>query len=227
MSRRRDAELTNIEERLGYIFEDRQLLDRALTHSSAQASYSNERLEFLGDRVLGIVVAEYLFQEPERHNEGDMAARLNHFVRGEACAKIAKNIRLSDGMRSRAHDQDGVLADSILADAMEAVLAAVFLDGGMGEARHVVLRLWSDLLAQEPESFKDPKSRLQEYSQSVGLGLPHYQLEGSDGPDHAPQFHVVVSLDGAENARGSGASKRDAERQAAKAMLEKLNAGLL
>ncbi len=226
MSRRRDAELAQIEERLGYVFQDRQLIDRALTHSSAQASYSNERLEFLGDRVLGIIVAEYLFQEPERHNEGDMAARLNHFVRGEACARIAKQIGLADGMRSRAHDAEGMLADSILADAMEAVLAAVYLDGGMGEARAMVMRLWADLLAQEPESFKDPKSRLQEYSQSIGLGLPSYRLEGSDGPDHAPLFHVVVSLDGGSGARGSGTSKRDAEREAAKKLLKQLQSGM-
>lgn len=222
MGMRRDAQLKELEHRISYHFKDQRLLDRACTHASAQQTFSNERLEFLGDRVLGLVIAEFLHNLPQHHTEGNMATRLNHVVRGEVCASIAARLGVGKYLIGRALDQDGHIAKSILADAMEAIIAAVYLDGGIKEAREFIMKHWSDILSENQDDFRDPKSRLQEHSQAHGLGLPVYQVIHTTGPDHAPIFTVEVSLMGNQTAVAEGGSKREAERLAASRLLEKL-----
>ncbi len=220
---RRD--IKGLEAALGYRFKSRAMLDRALTHSSTRNDLArgedNERLEFLGDRVLGLAVAELLLERDPKASEGALARRFNRLVRKETCARVARSLKLGQLLllSSAENDSGGRDKDTILADAAEALLAAIFLEAGFLVARDVVRTLWAPLLEGMPETVADSKSMLQEWAQGQGLPLPRYVEIERKGPDHAPLFTTEVSIDGKKPAQGSGANKRAAEQAAAAAML--------
>lgn len=217
--------IKGLETALGYQFKSRALLDRALTHASIRSDQSkgedNERLEFLGDRVLGLAVAELLLERDPKASEGALARRFNRLVRKETCARVGRNLGLGALLLlSSAEDESGGRdKDTILADATEALLAAIFLEAGFAVARDVIRSLWSALADGLPDAVADAKSMLQEWAQGQGLPLPRYVEIERKGPDHAPVFTTEVSIDGKKSARGRGASKRAAEQAAASAML--------
>jgi len=201
------------------------LLERALTHASAGADASNERLEFLGDRVLGLVIAEKLYELYPGDAEGALALKLNALVRQETCAQAAEAAGLSDHLilANSEEGSGGRKKAAILAGACEAVIAALYFDGGMDVARAFILRHWADALAAVNDDMRDPKTVLQEWAQSrKGSGGPAYRLVKREGPDHAPRFEIEVRVKGEEPALGEGGSKREAEQAAAKALLERM-----
>jgi ribonuclease-3 len=217
--------LKELESRLGYAFEDRALLKKALTHASVrQASAKrrdNERLEFLGDRVLGLAVAELLSELYPAANEGQLARLYNRLVRGGTCAEVARSLDLGPSLvlsESEA-SSGGRDKETILADACEALLGAIFLEAGYDRAREVVRKHWGARLDGSPAEAADAKSALQEWAQGQGLDLPQYEEVGREGPDHAPRFTAEVRIKGRKPARGEGASKRAAEQAAATALL--------
>ena len=223
----RKRKFKDLETKLGYRFKDPELLERALTHASVRGGKidrgDNERLEFIGDRVLGLAVAEVLNGQHPDASEGELARRYNRLVRGEACAKISRAIGLGEHLilsESEA-DSGGREKTTILADAIEALLGAVFLDGGYDKSRSVVLKLWKEMSDTVPESAVDAKSQLQEWAQGQGLALPRYTVVSRKGPDHAPHFTAEVHIAGHAPAQGEGASKRIAEQAAATALLER------
>ena len=209
---KRKRKHSDLEKALGYRFKDTDIATRSLTHSSTRGAGSrgdNERLEFLGDRVLGLAMARALIEAYPDDAEGELARRFNQLV------KRGDHLILSD---SEAHS-GGRSKDTILADAMEALLGAIFIDGGYDKASAVVVRLWAPSLATLPKSSVDPKSALQEWAQGRGLPLPRYVETARSGPDHAPRFVSEVRITGCKPAQGTGASKRAAEQAAATAML--------
>lgn len=214
--------LTDIEARLGRTFANPDLLKRALTHASATASASNERLEFLGDRVLGLIIADRLFAENANDPEGVLALKLNALVRQEACAAAAEAAGLAEYLTlARAEVASGGRKKAvILAGACEAVIAALYLDGGLPAARQFIERYWRDIIASLGSEMRDPKTVLQEWAQArKGGTAPSYRLVNREGPDHAPLFHVEVRVTGQEPQAGEGGSKREAEQDAARKML--------
>jgi ribonuclease-3 len=228
----RGAAILALEQRLDYRFKDKALIDRALTHASigdgARTSkggrlHDNERLEFLGDRVLGLLTAETLLQRDSNAREGDLAIRLNALVNGETCAAVAREMGLGEALRLSGGETrtGGREKPSILADACEAVMAAVYLDGGLQPARGLFERFWADAFANlDTVRAKDPKTALQERAQGQGKPLPAYRVVAREGPDHAPIFTVEVSVAGSPPASGVGASRQIAEKAAAQALLD-------
>lgn len=221
-----------LETKLGYRFKNAELLERALTHASVRGGkvpcIDNERLEFIGDRVLGLAIAEILSQQYPAANEGELARRYNHLVRGEACAKVARAIDLGVHLILSESEADSGGRDktTILADAAEALLGAVFIDGGFEKARAVVRKLWQKQSEPVPEVAVDAKSALQEWAQGQGLALPKYTVVSRKGPDHAPRFTAEVIIAGKAPAQGEGASKRIAEQAAATALLTREGVGV-
>lgn len=215
-----------LEARINYAFSDRKLAMRALTHSSygdgSPNHPNNERLEFLGDRVLGLMTAEALFDH-SREAEGTLARRLNALVRKEMCAKIARKIDLGACLllSSSEERQGGRDKTSILGDACEALIAAIYLDGGLKAVQSFYEAHWRDELREVvSQSAKDPKTELQEKAMAGGYGLPHYALQKRSGPDHNPEFVIEVEVSGVGKATGRGGSKRDAERLAARQLID-------
>jgi ribonuclease-3 len=210
---------------LGHQFRDPALIKRALTHASADSEASNERLEFLGDRVLGLVIAEKIYALYPNDTEGALALKLNALVRKEACAAAAEAAGLSDHLilANSETASGGRKKAVILAGACEAVIAALYLDGGMDAARAFIERYWANAFETLSDDMRDAKTALQEWAQArKGGGAPVYRLAKRDGPDHAPQFEVEVNVTGEEPALGQGGSKREAEQAAAKAMMQRL-----
>lgn len=216
---------------LGHRFAHPEVLAQALTHRSAlgespkrtavPARISNERLEFLGDRVLGLLMAEWLAERFPAEAEGALGRRLAHLVAAPSLAAIARAEGVA-GLLAVAEGESraGVRArDNVLADALEALLGALYLDAGLEPARAVVRRCWAQAIAAQTEPPKDAKTALQEWAQAHGLGLPDYVLEKSSGPPHAPVFRVRVVAGHAE-ARGEGRTRRGAEQEAAARLLE-------
>ena len=222
----RASDISAFCDRLGYQFSNAQHLKEALTHPSFQSDTvsNNQRLEFLGDRVLGLVTAERLLQLDADANEGDLAPRLNAMVRKETCAEIAGEIGLGALMRiGRSEMQSGGRRKTaLLGDAMEAVLAAVYLDGGYAAARDVTLRLWGERFATAETTARDAKTALQEWAQARGQKPPRYDEVSRKGPDHAPIFTIRVVLDSGQSAQSSDRSKRAAQQLAAAKLLETL-----
>lgn len=213
----------DLETRLGYRFARPELLAQALTHRSAADSRrarldSNERLEFLGDRVLALLIAEWLVERFPLEREGAIGKRLGVLVARETLAGIAEGLALGTWLRvPPAEGRTGVAQRaSVLADALEALLGALYLDGGLEPARALVRRVWEPALAGAIEPPVSAKTRLQEWTLGRGLGLPEYRTETAEGPAHLPMFTVTVRAAGRE-ARGSGSSKRAAEQAAAEA----------
>jgi ribonuclease III len=227
----RPRKFKELETKLGYRFKNPELLERALTHASVRggkvARFDNERLEFIGDRVLGLAIAEALNGQYPDASEGELARRYNRLVRGEACAKVARNIGLGTHLilSDSEADSGGRNKTTILADAAEALLGAVFIDGGFEKARAVVHKLWQDQSEPVPEVAVDAKSALQEWAQGQGLALPRYTVVARKGPDHAPRFTAEVLIAGRAPAQGEGASKRIAEQAAASALLTREGVG--
>ena len=215
--------------RLEHEFRNPELLVQAVTHASISSPTrpDNQRLEFLGDRVLGLVMAEALLQADAAAAEGLLAPRYNALVRKESCADVAREVGLGDVLKLGRSEMmsGGRRKEALLGDAMEAVIAAVYLDGGFGAAQRVVLRLWAGRIAAVDADSRDAKTALQEWAQARGLPPPGYAELGREGPDHQPLFTVEVSLDSGETEAAQAGTKRQAEQAAAKALLARMEAG--
>lgn len=216
--------IAELEKSVGHTFSDYALLDRALTHSSVSHSVANgdlERLEFLGDRVLGLLTAEALWRRHPDLSEGELAPRLNALVRKETCAKAAVALGLDALLHLSAQEEEagGRQKKTILGDVCEAFLGALYIDGGLNAARGAYDVFWTDNLDTLYRSHRDAKTALQEWSQNKGLGTPQYNVETADGPAHAPAFEISVSIKNYAPANGSGRSKRAAQMAAASAFL--------
>jgi ribonuclease-3 len=214
---------------LGYEFGDPALLERALTHRS-RGSDNNERLEFLGDSALGFTISAFLFQQFPRQSEGKLTRLRARLVRKESLAELARRLELGPALRLGTGElrTGGFDRGSILADALEAVFGAVYVDGGFEKARDVILRLYEDKLAalDDDASAKDPKTRLQEFLQSRGLPTPSYDVIEISGQAHAQRFDVRCRVEGlSEEVRGTGRSRRAAEQDAAQRALTALEVG--
>jgi ribonuclease III len=213
--------------RIGHDFRRPELLIEALTHPSMATDADNQRLEFLGDRVLGLVVAEALLASDRSAAEGDLAPRLNALVRKETCAEVATALDLGAALRMGRSEMltGGRRKTALLGDAMEAVIAAVYLDGGLASARALILREWQDRIATAANVTRDAKTALQEWAQARGLPPPEYLDLDREGPDHAPLFSVAARLGDGSTAEGRAASKRAAQQAAAEALLARLAPG--
>lgn len=220
------ADLTAFAQRLGHPYRDPELLVRALTHASISSStrQSNERLEFLGDRVLALTMAQALFMGDRGAAEGQLAPRFNALVRQETCADVAREIGLGDVLKLGRSEtmSGGRRKEALLGDAMEALIASIFLDAGFETAQQVVLRLWGARIANVDLDARDAKTALQEWVQARGYTTPTYTELNRDGPDHQPNFTVEVRLQNNEVAEGRAGTKRQAEQSAAKALLARL-----
>ena len=212
----------SLTQQLGHDFQDPDLLKRALTHAGANSANSNERLEFLGDRVLALVVAETLYARYPEEDEGSLTRRVHSLVRWEACARVGEEIGLWDHLvLTRSEAAGGRARGPILGSALEAVIAALYLDGGMDVARAFIIRWWGTMFADAATDVRDAKTRLQEWAQARGKdsSAPVYTLKEQAGPDHAPRFVVGASVKGAAPVTGEGGSKRQAEQDAAAKLL--------
>ena len=215
--------IERLQRQLGYRFENTELLTRALTHRSAGPA-NNERLEFLGDAILGFETADYLFHHVGEATEGQLSRMRAHLVKRETLAQVARKLELGQILYLGQGElrSGGQNRDSILADAVEALIAAVYLDGGIDAARDLVRRLLGERLHNPAEVLqrKDAKTRLQEYLQGKGMALPQYQVDDISGDQHRQKFVVECRVDGIEYVtQGSGSSRRKAEQQAAAAYL--------
>ncbi|GAB4212291.1 MAG: hypothetical protein Fur007_04290 [Rhodoferax sp.] len=220
--------LTALQQALRYAFQDESLLQRALTHRSFSADH-NERLEFLGDAVLGLSVAELLFTRLADQPEGDLSRVRASLVRQDALYRLALGLGLASGLRLGAGELNsgGAQRPSILADALEAVIGAVYLDGGFAAARDLVLRLYADVPIgpDMPGLGRDPKTALQEWLQGRRQALPQYRVLGTEGAAHQQTFVVLCEVAALQaQAQGKGGSRRAAEQAAAAAMLQQLQA---
>lgn len=223
------ANSKSFSDRLGYKFENPALLVRALTHASIASATrpDNQRLEFLGDRVLALVMSEALFQADPSASEGQLAPRFNALVRRETCADVARAVDLGTALKLGRSEMvsGGRRKEALLADALEAVIAAVYLDGGYEAARQVVLRLWGERIARVDSDARDAKTALQEWAQARGQVPPDYTEISREGPDHAPVFTIEVRLVSGETEAATAPTKRQAEQAAAEALLDRLKAG--
>jgi len=220
--------MADLEDALGYRFQDRTLLQDALTHRSVSGPghVGYDRLEFLGDRVLALVVADMLYRQFPDEDEGALAKRLVALVRRETLAEVAGSLDLGVHIRmSRGESEGGGrLNEAMLSDVAEAVIAAVYLDGGLVPAEAFIERHWRPLLERTAEPPKDPKTALQEWVQARGMDLPVYRLVEQAGPDHAPLFTIEVSIGGQPPQTSCGKSRRIAEQDAAAKMLDAVSA---
>ena len=225
MNRKAAGSWRELETRIGYDFADKALLDSALTHISALTTKtragSYQRLEFLGDHVLGLAVSELLFRAFAKADEGELSRRLADLVRKETCADVARAIDLGAAIRLGGSETNtgGRQRTAILADVCEALIGAVFLDGGYAAALALIERLWGERLRRPARPPRDPKTMLQEWAQGRGLPTPSYREIGRSGPHHDPEFRVAVELPAILPAEGMGRSKRAAEQAAAAALL--------
>lgn len=219
-----------LEDRIGYKFADKALLERAVTHISALSGGSQnrggsyQRLEFLGDHVLGLVISDMLYRAFPKANEGELSRRLADLVRKETCAEVARAMDLGPALKlgnSESH-AGGRLRTTILADACEALVGAVFIDGDYKAADELVERFWKARMLKPLRPLRDPKTMLQEWAQARGLPTPAYRELARTGPHHDPEFRVAVVLPDRPPAEGVGSSKRAAEQAAAAAMLTRV-----
>jgi ribonuclease-3 len=231
MSRRAATGRRELETRIGYEFADKSLLDSALTHISALSgksrSNSYQRLEFLGDHVLGLVVSDMLYRAFPNADEGELSKRLAELVRKESCADVAKQLGLFDDIKlgQVGASASARLRKTVLGDICEAVIGAIYLDGGHAAAAEFVARNWTERMKKPRRPLRDPKTVLQEWAQGKGLPTPVYREVERTGPHHDPQFRVAVDLPGLEPAEGVGGSKRAAEKVAASVMIEREGVG--
>lgn len=230
MAARKAANPAKLADALGHSFSQPALLTEALTHRSAvsasatEGRFGYERLEFLGDRVLGLIIANLLLQHFPGESEGQLARRFNALVQGETLATVAQSLNLGDYLiLAPSEAQSGGRTNrSLLADVCESIIAALFLDGGLPVAEKFVAQHWLPLLTAKARPRRDAKTQLQEWAQSRGLPLPIYQTISREGPAHHPKFAVRVSVEGAGTAEGRGSSKRAAEQLAAGELMTRL-----
>lgn len=208
---------------LGHDPADLNLFTEALTHGS-HSPKNYERLEFLGDRVLGLIMADWLYEHFADEPEGNLSRRLNALVAGETCAGIARALGLGPHMRlgKQARDDGAVDSDNVLGDVLEALIGALYLDGGMNAARAFVQRAWAGRVDSQQPAPRHPKSALQEWAAAHRRKPPQYVLADKSGPAHSPRFIVTVSIKGVGEASAEGSSKQEAETAAARKMLEEL-----
>jgi ribonuclease-3 len=220
------SDLQAFEGRIGHHFSDPELILRAVTHASMSTPTrsDNQRLEFLGDRVLGLVMAQALFENDKGASEGTLAPRFNALVRKETCADVAREIGLGEVLKLGRSEMvsGGRRKQALLGDAMEAVIAAVYLDSGFEAAQDMILRLWHPRIHAVEDDARDAKTLLQEWSQARGQTLPAYDEVARTGPDHAPVFTIKVELASGQTETATAGSKRQAEQAAAKALLFRL-----
>lgn len=219
-------DLKAFEGRIGHVFSRPDLLVRAVTHSSMSSATrdDNQRLEFLGDRVLGLVMAEALLAADRQAPEGQLAPRFNALVRKETCAEVARQIDLGVVLKLGRSEMlsGGRRKEALLGDAMEAVIAAVYHDGGFEPAKELVLRLWGDRISEVQADARDAKTALQEWAQARKQPPPLYNETARSGPDHAPVFSIEVTLQSGQAEIATAGSKRQAEQAAAKSLLARL-----
>lgn len=216
--------IDQLEKDLGYSFTDKNLARAALTHSSVGGVEDYERLEFLGDRVLGLIVAEILYERFPGEAEGDLAKRLAALVQGELLAEIAGGIHIGDyvGFSQAERGAGGAQNENILADVLEALIGAIYLDTGFAPCRVLVEKLWEGRFQGMKTPPSHPKTTVQEWAQGRGLALPLYKIAGQSGPDHAPVFKVELSVEGFEPVVAEGRSRQVAEKEAARIFLERI-----
>ena len=223
------AEMKAFQDRIGHDFARPELLVRALTHGSISSPTrgDNQRLEFLGDRVLGLVMATALLDHDRKATEGQLAPRFNALVRKEACADVAREIDLGAVLKLGRSEMlsGGRRKQALLGDAMEAVIAAVYKDGGFDAAQAMILRLWGNRITTVEADARDAKTSLQEWAQARGQKPPVYEQVSRSGPDHAPVFTIVARLQDGTEAQATAGAKRQAEQAAAKALLEAVTKG--
>jgi len=224
----KSSDLAEFQARLGHVFSNPGLLDEALTHPSMSSTVQrhNQRLEFLGDRVLGLVIADVLLKSDAEASEGDLAPRLNALVRKETCAEIAAEIGMGPVLRMGRSEtlSGGRRKTALLGDAMEAVIAAVYRDAGFAAANAMILRLWESRIAAADSVGRDPKTALQEWAQARGMPPPVYSEVSRRGPDHAPIFVIEVRLENDASETAEARSKRAAQQEAAEKLLDRLEA---
>ena len=224
-------DINALQSRLGHEFADPDLLIRALTHASAteqrgkepvQATY--QRLEFLGDRVLGLIIAHKLAGIYPGASEGELSKRLARLVSGETCAEIGRELELDRFMIADGNVlRGGKAVEGLRADMCESIIGALYLDGGLDVAREFVETAWADRIVSHEGPLRDAKTELQEWAHRKGYATPRYRELSRSGPDHAPTFEIEVIVDGTEGANASGSSKREAEHCAAETVLRREN----
>lgn len=210
-------DLKALEDIIGYSFTDKILLETALTHSSAESPANYERLEFLGDRVLGLVISHLLFHKFPDEPEGHLAKRLAALVQGETLARLSSSIELSDFiiLSDNERDSGGASNDNILGDVFEALIGAIYLDGGLKTCKDFIEKIWADVLYTMKNPPQHPKTSLQEWAQGQGLPLPKYEILEQSGPHHAPIFKIRLGVQGHEDILAEGRSRSEAEKEAA------------
>ena len=213
-----ERKMQNIEQAIGYTFQNKSLLFDALNHSSIKKHANQfERLEFFGDRVLGLVISEYLFENFKKNNEGSLAKMQSAFVCADACYKVALQIELPKSVQTSSANLKN--NKTVLSDTIEAILAAVFIDSDFDNVKKIILNLWKNIFDNFDENAEDPKTKLQEITQAKNGCVPVYDLISSDGPDHSPTF--VISLKALEETvEGTGPSRKIAETDAARKFLQ-------
>jgi ribonuclease III len=224
-----NATLAPLLKTLGYKFKNLELLEGALTHPSlsggrqARAITAYERLEFLGDRVVGLVIAAWLYELYPDATEGELAKRHTGLVNREVLTLVAEQLELFRYLQvAKSEKTAGAVNNAIMSDACEAVIGALYLDGGLAAAEQLIRRAWQPMLQEGEGPPVDPKTALQEWAQARGLPLPAYHVVQSDGPAHAPRFVVEVVVQGQSTVSAEGPSKRAAEKIAAALLLEKI-----
>ena len=223
---RKAKSLDELETRIGHVFADKAILERALTHISAASPKqgrggSYQRLEFLGDHVLGLAVSDMLYRAFPKADEGELSRRLADLVRRDTCADVARAIDLGAALKlgNSESNAGGRKRTATLADVCEALIGAVFIDGGYAAAAGLIERLWQERMLKPPAQLRDAKTMLQEWAQGRGLPAPVYREVERTGPHHSPKFRVAVDISDKPPAEGLGTSKRAAEQAAAAAML--------
>ena len=221
-----ESNRARLRELTGHEFKDIDRLERALTHSSAgrEGATHYERLEFLGDRVLGLLIAEMLHEKFPEAAEGELSVRLNALVNADTCADVADELRLHEMIATGADVKrlTGKRMQNVRADVVESLIAAIYLEGGLDDARAFVRRYWEERSEGANSGRRDGKTELQEWAHARHMDAPEYRVVERSGPDHEPTFTVAVSLDGEKRATGRGRSKRIAEQEAAEAVLREV-----
>ncbi|MCC3860662.1 ribonuclease III [Pseudemcibacter aquimaris] len=219
-----NGQYSELYEIIGYSFKNEELIREALTHPSLEGAKNYQRLEFVGDRVLGLAIAAWMFELYPDVDEGGLASRHTNLVRREACAKVGEEIGLGDfiHMAKSSEDTGGRKRETIIADVSESIIGAIYLDANYQEAEKFIRKFWKDQAYNVKVAKRDAKTRLQELVQSKGKPTPNYVTVDKEGPDHQPVFTIALRVKGEEEEQAKGKSKREAEQNAAEAMLERL-----